>query len=228
MLMLPGSGVESDGNDNDPLSDPSDDSHSHFGPDSSPAGCQGSDTDPHSPLLDRPRPQAPHPTFHKAPRFKIVSEDPASRPQHQYPLPDAFSPQRHGAKYVPGGLAAELRDWLVEVKGGGADRGDRDSATAVVTHNAAAMPVVEVDEVRPGLGMWLVKGRQRVRDGGGEGRFVDVRIILAGEGRSSGLARRSEVVGGCVVQISPPAWDIDLPDGSWSVACDWQVLEENG
>lgn len=209
-------------------SDLSDDDHDPPSPESSPIAHHNPDPHAHSPLRNRPHlraspaPAPHHPIFHKAPRFR-TADDQASGLEHKqqhYPLPDAFSPQRRGAKYVPGGLAAELRDWLVEVKGVGGDGGDKD-ATGSVT----ALPVVEVGEACRGVGMWLVKGRQLVPDDEtGSGRFVNRRIILAGEGRLSGLARRNQVVGGCTVQISPPTWDIDLQDGQWSVVCDWHVL----
>lgn len=224
--------------EDDPLSDLQPEAgHDPSSPDSPAAGYYAESDDeaqvrspPHG---GPPRPHAlpqQHPTFHRAPRFMApAAEGAVSRPQ-QYPLPDAFSPQRRGARYVPGGLAAELRDWLVEVKGRGGDGAGADiggGITADADSDADAR-AVEVDEVCAGQGMWLVTGRQRGRGGEGEGQFVDVRAILAGEGRLSGLARRNEVVSGCVVQVLPPAWDIDLQDGRWSVACDWHVLRGSG
>lgn len=221
--------------DTDPLSDPSDDDPGPPSPDSATyypdhlnPGAHPSPRDP-APRAQAAAAAAAHPTFHRAPRFRAAEASPASRPQ--YPLPDAFSPQRGrrrggGAKYVSGGLAAELRDWLVEVKGGGGGGGDADLADAPVS--AAVLPVIEVEEARPGPGMWLVRGWQRVPDGEGGTRCVGVRAMLAGEGRLSGLGRRNEVAGGCVVRVSHPAWEVELRDGRWSVACDWHVVEEDG
>ena len=167
------------------------------------------------------------PTFHRAPRFK-APEPPPSRPQ--YFLPDAFSPQRRGAKYVPGGLAAELRDWLVEAKGeaggSGVEGGDK-VPLASASAGVAISPVIEVHEACPGPEMWLVRGRRRTRAQTQQAVAKDeTRIILAGEGRLFGLARGNDVLAGCAVQVLPPTWDIDLHDGKWSVACDWYVLEE--
>jgi hypothetical protein len=35
-------------------------------------------------------------------------------PPEQEPLPDAFSPHRRGEKFVPGGMAASLQQWVIE------------------------------------------------------------------------------------------------------------------
>ncbi|TDZ44662.1 hypothetical protein CTRI78_v009455 [Colletotrichum trifolii] len=96
------------------------------------------------------------PTFHRAPRFK-VSEAELARTEG---LPDAFSPQRRGQRYVPGGLAAEMQSWLAEVKGwaGGGDR-----APDLVMQ-------IAVDGVVPGNRMYLVNGRRIVE---GEESTVD-------------------------------------------------------
>jgi hypothetical protein len=162
-----------------------------------------------------------HPTFLKAPRFKVpgeTTEEPGTRTEHF--LPDAFSPQRRGAKYVPGGLAAELRHWLVEVKGYGTDidekGGDSGDSTAVG---------LEIIDVRTGVpGITLVNGRQELP----QGEELRVRAILAGAGRVSGLDGPNIARPGCTVLISPPAWDVKLgplPENKWSVVCDWAVRE---
>jgi hypothetical protein len=162
-------------------------------------------------ILDKDTNAQAHPTFHRAPRFK-ASEHSADGPQEHY-LPDAFSPQRRGAKYVPGGLAAELRDWLVEVKGYDADQQGLPTAVGL-----------NVTSVRHGVpGMCLVEGRPEAASGFADN--VPVRAILAGEGRISGLGKPNVVVPGSTVMVSPPAWDVQLGTASenWTVACDWAV-----
>ncbi|KAJ0296440.1 hypothetical protein COL5a_009044 [Colletotrichum fioriniae] len=147
------------------------------------------------------------PTFHRAPRFK-PSESEVIR---QEGLPEAFSPQRRGAKYVAGGLAAELQTWLAEVKGWtGSDR----PADLVMS--------IAVDVVRHGNRMYLVRGR-RILGGGEASEEIAARLMLAGEGRLTGLGHKAPVVVGSVVAISQPAWEIELQDGRWIVACDWAV-----
>ncbi|KAJ9137431.1 hypothetical protein NKR19_g8197 [Coniochaeta hoffmannii] len=78
-----------------------------------------------------------------------------------------------------------------------------------------------VEEVRRGTGFWLVSGRDSEGD--------DIRTILAGEGRLSGLAeRKNSVVSGCIVATLPPMWDVELDGQRWKVVCDWYVASHGG
>ncbi|GKT60602.1 hypothetical protein ColTof4_00728 [Colletotrichum tofieldiae] len=160
-------------------------------------------------IPDRHEGDAPktQPTFRRAPRFK-VSEAEASR---QEGLPEAFSPQRRGAKYVPGGLAAELQTWLAEVKGwaGGDRRPD------------LVMTIV-IDELCPGNRMYLARG-QRIVGHGEASEEIAARLMLAGEGRLTGLGQKAAVSVGSTVAISQPAWEVELEGTRWIVACDWAV-----
>ncbi|ORY57255.1 uncharacterized protein BCR38DRAFT_110185 [Pseudomassariella vexata] len=156
---------------------------------------------------------AQQPTFRKAPRFKQVEL--AAEQQHE-PLPDAFSPHRRGAKYVPGGLAAELRDWLMDIE-----------ATTGSKRDGEWLAKILVSEARTSPGMILARGK-RVHDDEDQGPAEDpgtLNIILAGEGRLIGLARRNEVAPGSVIGIAKPVWEVDIQmEGRWAVACDWVVL----
>ncbi|RYP15463.1 hypothetical protein DL765_005670 [Monosporascus sp. GIB2] len=172
------------------------------------------------------------PTFHKAPRFK-QPDFPVTEAVRRDPLPDVFSPHhRRGTsnKYAPGGLAAEVRDWLVGI----------EACSGVVKRREegewAARLVIGDVRAAPGMGV-LVSSR-RVRDGLGEVEMLgsggggdgdepehDTKLILAGQGRLVGLARRNEVGKGAVVGIVGPTWEVELGGlGSWVVACDWMVL----
>ncbi|KAI0383260.1 hypothetical protein F5Y04DRAFT_250950 [Hypomontagnella monticulosa] len=109
------------------------------------------------------------PTFQKAPRFKPTEAPDGSRLRAD-PPPDAFSPRRRGAKYVPGGLAASVRDWFVDVwAGAGAVTG----AGLGVGAGGEWIARVVVDEVRAAPGMVFVVGRYA------EGRHGDEREGLA-------------------------------------------------
>ncbi|KAI0134264.1 hypothetical protein BJ170DRAFT_192566 [Xylariales sp. AK1849] len=156
---------------------------------------------------------AQQPTFHKAPRFKPVDHPEGS---HYEPLPDVFSPHRRGAMHVPGGLAAELRDWLMDVEAGTGPKREGEFIAKII-----------VDEVRNGSGMILVKGRNGPNtpsQGPGELKH-GMKIILAGEGRLHDLARKKEVVVGSLIGIIKPVWEVDLEiGGKWAVACDWEML----
>lgn len=147
------------------------------------------------------------PTFRAAPRFKPVETDAAAFDG----LPVAFSPQRRGAKYIPGGLAAGLQGWLSDIKGWeGVDRG------------AEVVARVVVEEVRPGRRMYLVRGRE-VGTSSSLGRVGGKRFLLAGEGKLTGLGRRAVVGVGSVVNVGQPVWDVELEGDVWTVSCDWSV-----
>lgn len=149
-----------------------------------------------------------YPTFRNAPRFKTTE---AANGAHQHPLPDAFSPQRRGAKYVPGGLAAEVRDWLVQVKG--ASEYDRPAGSSIG---------VTVGEVKSGVGMHLIAAQRLVGEAGDEN--IPAKAILAGDGRTAGLGGKSIVKRGGHISMSQPMWDITLDElGHFAVACDWEA-----
>ncbi|KAF5615647.1 hypothetical protein F52700_13310 [Fusarium sp. NRRL 52700] len=141
------------------------------------------------------------PTFQAPPRFKPVDLDPAVDG-----LSAAFSPQRRGAKYIAGGLAAELQGWLSEVKGW----------EGVAPATTLTKKVI-IEEIRPGRRMYLVKARTSTSE---EGRY-----LLAGEGRLTGLGQRMPVILGSVVDMGQPLWDIVLDGQVWTVACDWGISE---
>lgn len=183
------------------------------------------------------------PTFRRAPRFKQSERD-SDVATRRDPLPNAFSPQgrrgRRGnaVKYAPGGLAAEVRDWLVEIETEGSSNGGNRSAAAGqgVDDGQEWMAKVIVEEVREAPGMVLVRGRRdftgaldvATEETGSSTRSSStstIKVVLAGAGRLLGFARRNEVVPGAVVGIATPTWDIELVDlGVWTVVCDWVVL----
>ncbi|OAQ74846.1 methionyl-tRNA formyltransferase [Purpureocillium lilacinum] len=170
------------------------------------------------------RDRAQQPVFRPAPRFKPLADADDAVGEG---LPAAFSPQRRGARYVPGGLAAELQGWLSEVKGweshdvqgadsSGGSRGSRPSREFLV------------EEVRPGRRMYLVRARPRGIGGigGGEDPAQETTapsrsIILAGDGKLTGLGRRAMVGVGSAVGVAGPVWDVDIKGETWTVACDW-------
>ncbi|KAI1154617.1 hypothetical protein F4825DRAFT_163293 [Nemania diffusa] len=182
-------------------------------------------------------PKAAHqPTFQKAPRFRPAGiPEGAPRPE---PLPDAFSPRRKGAKYIQGGLAAELRDWLVDVEAG---IGSGSTTGPGAKRDEEWVARIRVDSLRSAdrnaRGMTLVLGRQVLDGKSGAGvngeseEAVEVlgtntiRLVLAGPGRLSGLGVGNDVRPGVLLGIARPTWEVVLDGlGRWGVACDWVVL----
>ena len=172
---------------------------------------QAYNTDEGEPIQEPTSESRPaQPIFQPAPRFKPTAEDEDHTTEG---LPPAFSPQRRGAKYVAGGLAAELQSWLSEVKGW---EGQGDAESDAIVRLA-------VCEVRSGRRMYLVRGYVRSRGMIPGDEDDEKRFILAGEGRLTGLGRRAVVENGSVVRIAAPVWDVVLENDTWTVACEWSI-----
>ena len=144
-------------------------------------------------------------------------------------------------QYVPGGLAAGLRDWLVQIKSGGGGVGGSSSGDGRGP-NAVRCGVFHVAETRTAPGMCLAVGQkqrqqehvQAAADWSRESRAgdeaLDARLLLAGEGMqkttdadtnmdAKSTAKR------LAVTISHPAWEVVLGGQSWIVASDWSMNE---
>lgn len=163
-----------------------------------------------------PAPTQDHPDtntspFAKPPRFRPQDPDVTRNIE---PLPDAFSPHRRGQKYLPGGLASEVRDWLVNLESTASTR-DRRTEWAVR---------IVVDEVKSDGGMVMVRGRQ-IHDVEDEAvdKSVSIKLILAGEGMMEGLNRSVVVVGG-IIGIKGPMWEIFVKGERWGVGVEWKAL----
>lgn len=158
--------------------------------------------------------------FLRPPRFRAL--EPSEQTQSQAdPLPEQFSPHRRGQKYVAGGLAAEVRDWLVNIETmvpANSVQKNRDDPWLLQ---------LLVDDVSGGgrAGITAVSGRQVHSALGG---MIDtlgiVKVILAGEGASTGLQKGSKVEVGKTVGIKGPVWEITLDGEKWGVGVDWKVL----
>lgn len=121
--------------------------------------------------------------------------------------PAFFSPHRRGQKYVPGGLASSVRDWIVE--------------TSQQAHNRAHARRGEEEfwDMRfriggcrvgnPNEGMMLVQETNEAK-----------RWALVGKGRGE---TRVEV--GCMVGIREPTWEVLVGHELYLVAIEWKVLD---
>lgn len=163
------------------------------------------------------------PAFLKPPKFR--PPDPAEAAEAQVdPLPDQFSPHRKGQKYIPGGLASEMRDLLMNIenttsaKGTGNKRRDHDWQVKLV-----------IDEISGSerSGLTLVRGRQ-LHNMDGDVKIADtigfVKIALAGEGAGTGLQKGARAEAGRHLGIKGPMWEILLDGVKWGVGVDWKIL----
>jgi len=185
-------------------------------------------------LISKPKPHSTpgpseiiqQPAFKKPPRFR--PQDEISPQAASEPLPEVFSPHRRGQKYLAGGLASEVRDWLMNL-----ESKSEPATSALAGANSRArqdqwVVSLVVDEISggPGTGMTLVRGRQ-VRSES-EGEMIEnlgaVKVILAGEGSSVGLARGKKASVGCTIGIKGPVWEVPVEGEPWGVGVDWKVL----
>jgi hypothetical protein len=98
--------------------------------------------------------------FVKPPRFR-PPDNASETTQPAEPLPDAFSPQRRGQKFLAGGLAAEVIGWVMNLEGNISGPESNTVRTPRARGGGGEWVVkMVVDEVRGGAGMTLVKGRQ--------------------------------------------------------------------
>lgn len=159
------------------------------------------DNSEESPIIASDTKALQQPVFQQAPRFKpLISDD------HHGGLPAAFSPQRRGAKYIAGGMAAQLQGWLSEVKSW--EENGETTTSGMKIH---------VGQIRSGRRMYLVEGCESSGD-------VPQKWILAGEGKLTGLGKRAEVEMGSVVLIEQPTWEVELEGSVWNVACEWSIV----
>lgn len=131
---------------------------------------------------------------------------PAQLQEPSEPLPEAFSPHRRGQKFVTGGMAATVQQWVLETgqaavqsrKGQGYWRGDD------------YVMRVKIEEEVEGNGPFTVRAKLSNGD--------PIDLLLAG-GKDA-----SRIHPGSVVGIRVPTWKLDIGESSWTVGVDWTVL----
>ena len=168
------------------------------------------------------------PTSHVLPKFLLP--DPPSPP----PLapPHAFSsPQRRTTKFVPGGLAATMRDLVVE-------KAMQQQQPIRASRNPSGMGMVagwdfqvRVRNIRTqwGVGAGMVLLREQVDDvdGGKEQKGEGKGWLLVGPGtgrRTGAVVGEGIVREGDVVGVKRPVWEMDVAGEQWTVGVEWVVL----
>ena len=152
-------------------------------------------------LLPTPQPFAT-PSIPSKPPLIIPPRSPTPPPA----TPAFFSPHRRGQKYVPGGLASTVRDWIVE--------------TSQQAHNRAH---ARRDEEESWDTMFRV-GDYRIEDTNGNIILVQARSyakkwMLLGPGRGD-----KQVGLDCIVGIREPTWEVPIGTVSYTVSIEWKVL----
>ncbi|KAL8801264.1 MAG: hypothetical protein Q9182_004571 [Xanthomendoza sp. 2 TL-2023] len=159
-------------------------------------------THPQPFILSPKRPHSTPNTHNPTPRppFILPPRSPSPPPQ---PLHPTFSPHRRGApKFLPAGMAATVRDWVVDV-----------AANTPFTKEGGDWDLrIRAGEVKAGERVTLVHEA-------GEGK----RWILAGPGQTQ--SRGQVAKAGMVVGVRRPVWDVHVRGEKWGVGVDWGVLD---
>lgn len=121
------------------------------------------------------------------------------------PLPDAFSPHRRGQKFVPGGMAATMQQWVIDT--GQAAVQSRKGQAYLKGEDYVLR--VKAEDIA-GHGPYVVQGKDV------SGDVVD--LVLAGTGQGT------EVKPGVVIGIRAPSWDLELDGKTYAVGVDWRTL----
>ncbi|EFX02639.1 hypothetical protein CMQ_2568 [Grosmannia clavigera kw1407] len=130
----------------------------------------------------------------------------------------AAAPVSGDGQFVAGGLAAELRNWLVQIKVQARSNGQASGSTGSTSTSRPLRYVVE--EARLSSGMCLVLGRPEAEVGVEAKSNTALRLLLAGDGR---WAPAAMLAGGVIVEIVPPVWDVVIEGETWTVASSWAV-----
>jgi hypothetical protein len=137
---------------------------------------------------------------------------PASAPvEVTEPLPEAFSPHRRGQKFVPGGMAAEVRQWVFD-----AAQPATNSHARRIADSGADIWRVRVMESRGHArdGMILVRGSV-------EGK--EVKLLLPSTSKNKTLGH---VAQGVLLGIKTPTWEVEVLRQTWVVVVDWRVVKD--
>jgi hypothetical protein len=173
---------------------------------------------PAKPTSSMPAPIESTDTFLRPPRFKPPDEEHEAAVE---PLPEHFSPRRRGQKFLAGGLAAEVRGWLVDLE----SQATRSARNPVKDDGWKIK--IAVDEVTGGhgAGMTLVRGR-RVGSNAEATNLYPIHMMLGGEeGMSEGIRKGEQAAVGKVIGVKGPAWEVDVDGVRWGVSAAWKVLK---
>lgn len=126
------------------------------------------------------------------------------------PLPDAFSPHRRGRKFIAGGMAATLQQWVLET--GQAAVQSRKGQEYLRGEDYVMR--VRAEEVS-GAGPFVVRARNANGD--------CVTLLLAAAANTAG-SQSKDIRPGCIIGIRAPVWDLDLDSTTYTVGVDWKIL----
>jgi hypothetical protein len=136
---------------------------------------------------------------------------PPEQPQEQDLLPPVFSPHRRGQRFVPGGMASTVRDWLVDLNTGG---GEAQTLSHLLgLRNARDSVNLRIVSLLRGTDVKYL----RIETNAGD------KWLLLGDG-GLGLGSGSSVRVGDAVAVSLPVWELRLEGNTYRVAVNWSAV----
>lgn len=132
---------------------------------------------------------------------------PPRSPSPTTAIPAFFSPNRRGQKYIPGGLAFIVRDWIVETSQHAHDRARRRRGEEESWETRFRVGAFQMKNSNGN--MILVHARSEVH-----------KWMLVGMGRGD-----TKVEVGCIVGIREPTWEVLIGNEYYKVAVEWKILE---
>ncbi|KAL9123694.1 MAG: hypothetical protein Q9175_008311 [Cornicularia normoerica] len=180
-------------------------------------------TPPHPTIEEDDREAVPYNDFksHARPRFVLPTPKPTETPSipSRPPLilpprspspttatPAFFSPHRRGQKYVPGGLASSVRDWIVEISQQAYYRAHARRGGEEVWDMRFIVGDCRVEDANDGMILLQEKS--------GANRWM-----LVGKGKGE-----IKIEIGCTVGITEPTWEVLVGYELYMVAIEWKVL----
>ncbi|KAL9598864.1 MAG: hypothetical protein Q9219_004203 [cf. Caloplaca sp. 3 TL-2023] len=137
------------------------------------------------------------------PSFTLPPRSPSPPPSLlTHPL---FSPHRKGGpRYISGGMAATVRDWVVDVAASAPRRGNEWNI------------VMRLGDCRaPEEGGKMILVQAEIGEGGGDERWL---LVGQGDGRGREVGR------GAIVGVRTPVWDVEVRGERWRVGVDWGIV----
>ncbi|KAI4112526.1 MAG: hypothetical protein LQ345_006335 [Seirophora villosa] len=169
-------------------------------PTSSPPAATATTTTPRTRFILSPLSSSPTLQTHRPP----LTLPRASSPEPPQPpaINALFSPRRRGRRFLPGGMAAGVRDWVLEVaaahtstvqKDEGREKEEWDQWVKVLHTEKGGLCVLAVEDQGEGV-RWM---------------FV---------GKGEGVMKRGAVVG-----VRGPVWEVEVQGKVWKVGVEWGV-----
>ena len=151
----------------------------------------------------------PAPAAIQRPAFLRGSGEPSHQPAE--PLPETFSPHRRGQKFVPGGMAATMQQWIIET--GQAAVQSRRGSNGLRTDEYVMR--VRADHIC-GDAALLVHGRTA------SGTSAHLMLIAGATRAEEDIYRQP--LRGSDIGLRAPAWEVEMDGLTWTVGVDWKVL----